>query len=73
MASTANNSNLPSLSSLVLSCKNYSQRYRDGLPQHIDGFNWPLAAAATGKHRHDTLTMRCAFTELINSKNNNIL
>jgi hypothetical protein len=35
--------------------------------------NWPLAAATTGKHRHDASTMRRAFTELINSKNHNIL
>jgi hypothetical protein len=37
------------------------------------GQNWPLAAAATGKYRHDASTMRRAFTKLVNSKNNNIL
>jgi hypothetical protein len=73
MASAANNSNLPLLSSPVPPCGNNGQRYRDGLPQLFAGQNWPLAAAATGKHRHNALTMRRAFTELINSKNNDIL
>jgi hypothetical protein len=73
MASAANNSNLPSLSSPVPPYGNDGQRYRDGLPQLFAGQNWPLAAAATGKHRHDASMTRRAFTELINSKNNNIL
>jgi hypothetical protein len=73
MASAANDSNLPSLSSPVPPCGNNGQRCRDGLLQLFAGRNWPLAAAATGKHRHNASTMRCAFTEQINSKNNNIL
>jgi hypothetical protein len=73
MASAADNSNLPSLSFLVLPCGNDDQRYRDGLPQLFAGQNRPLAAVATGKHRHDASMMRRAFTELINNKNNNIL
>jgi hypothetical protein len=32
-----------------------------------------VAAATTNKHRHNTLTMHRAVTELINGKNNNIL
>ncbi len=73
MASVANDSSLPSLSSPVLPCGNNGQRYIDGLLQLFAGQNWPLAAAATGKHGHDASTTRCAFTELINSKNNNII
>jgi hypothetical protein len=73
MASAANNSNLSSLSSPVPPCGKDGQRYREGLPQLFAGRNQPLAAAATGKHRHDASTTGRAFTELINSKNNNIL
>jgi hypothetical protein len=68
MASAANDSNLPSLSSPVPPCGNDSQRYRDGLPQLFAGQNWPLAATATGKHRHDASMMHRFFSELINSK-----
>jgi hypothetical protein len=69
MASAANDSNLLSLSYQVPPCGNDGQRYRDGLPQLFASQNWLLAAAATGKHRHDASTMHRAFTELINSKN----
>jgi hypothetical protein len=70
MASAADDSELPSLSSPVPPCGNDSQRYRDGLPQLFSGQNRPVAAAATGKHRHDASTTRRAITKLINSKNN---
>ncbi len=53
MASAADDSELPSLSSPVPPCRNDSKRYRDGLPQLFSGRNWPVAAAATGKHWHD--------------------
>ena len=62
----------PSLSSPVPPSGNDRQRYRDGSPQLFSGQNRPVAAAATGKHRHDASTTRRAFTWLINSKNNNI-
>jgi hypothetical protein len=56
MASAADDSKLPSLSSPVPLCRNDSQRYMDGLPQLFSGQNRPVAATATGKHRHDTST-----------------
>ncbi len=62
MASAANDSDLPSLSSPVPPCRNNSQRYRDGLWKLFVGQTWPLAAAATGKHRHDASSKRRAFT-----------
>jgi hypothetical protein len=62
MASAANDSKLPSLSSPVPPWGNDSQRYRDGLPQLFYGQNRPVAAAATGKHRHDASTTRRAIT-----------
>ena len=62
MASEADDSDLPSLSSPVPPCGNDGQRYSDGLPHLFAGQNRPLAAAATGKHRHDVSTMRRAFT-----------
>ncbi len=73
MASTADDNELPSLSSPVSPCRNDSQRYRDGLPQLFSGQNRPVVAAATGKHRHDALTTHHATALLINSKNNNII
>ena len=60
--SAADDSELPSLSSPVPPCGNDSQRYRDGLPQLVSGRNRPVAAAATGKHRHDESTTRHAIT-----------
>jgi len=62
MASAADDSKLPSLSSPVPPCGNDSQRYRDGLPQLFSGQNRPVAAAATGKHRHDASMTRRAIT-----------
>ena len=62
MASTANDSNLSSLSSPVLPYGNDGQRYRDGLPQLFSGQSWPLAAAAIGKHRQNASSMHRAFT-----------
>ena len=62
MASAADDSELPSLSSPVPPCGNDSQMYRDGFPQLFYGLNWPVAAAATGKHRHDASTTRRAIT-----------
>ena len=62
MASASDDSDLPSLSSPVPPCGNDGQRYSDGLPPLFAGRNRPLAAAATGKHRHDVSTMRRAFT-----------
>jgi hypothetical protein len=62
MASAANDSKLPSLSSPDPPCKNDGQRYRDGLPQLFAGRNRPVAAAATGKHRHDVSTTHRAIT-----------
>jgi hypothetical protein len=67
MASANNNSDIPSLSVLVPPQGNVGQKYNDGLPELYVGQNWPPAAAATGKYRHSTSTMRCAFTKLINS------
>jgi hypothetical protein len=73
MASAAEDSNLSSLSSPVPPCGNDGQRYRDGSLQLFAGQNWPLATTVTGKHRHNALMTHRAFTELINSKNDNIL
>jgi hypothetical protein len=73
MASAADNSDLPSLSSPVLPCGIGGQRYRDGLAQLFVGQTWPLAAATTGEHRHDVSTTRCAITKLVNSKLKDIL
>ena len=66
MASAADDSNLPSPSSLFPPCGNDGQeRYRDGAPQLVVRQNRPLAAAATVKHRHYASTMRRAFIWLI--------
>jgi hypothetical protein len=62
MDSASNDTNLQSLSSPVLPCRNNGQRYINGLPQLFADQNWPLAAAATGKHGHDASTTRRAFT-----------
>jgi hypothetical protein len=62
MASTNNKSGIPSLSAPVPLHGNDGQRYSDGLPQLFVGQKRLPAAAATGKHRHRTSMMRCAFT-----------
>ena len=62
MASAADDSELPSLSSPVPPCGNDSQRYRDGLPKLFASQNRPVAAATAGKHGHDASTTRRAFT-----------
>jgi hypothetical protein len=50
MASANDNSGIPSLSTPVPGHRRNGQWYRDGLPQLFVSQNWPLAAAATGKH-----------------------
>ncbi len=62
MASALDDSKLPSLSSPVPPSGNDSQRYKDGSPQLFSSRNLPVAAAATGKHRHFASTTRRAFT-----------
>jgi hypothetical protein len=62
MASANNDSGIPSLSALVLPCRNNSQRYSDGLPKIFVGQKQLPAATATCKHRHGTLTMHREFT-----------
>ncbi len=62
MASAANDSKLPSLSSPIPPCGNDSQRYKDGLPKLFSGQNRPVAAATAGKHGHHASTTRRAFT-----------
>ena len=61
-ASATDDRDLPSLSSPVLPCGNNGQLYEDVVPQLCFGQNLPPAAAAPGKHRHDTLMTRHAFT-----------
>jgi hypothetical protein len=62
MASAANDSGTLLLCALVPPSGIDAQRYKDGSPIFFPGRNRPLAAAATGKHRHDVSTMRRAFT-----------